>query len=157
VRPPLVSAPALSACLLIPLVLRTRLWVSESLHGIAAGWTSLHSRFLCRVCPTPYRMTPPRSPAHACSTPTSTDPAVDNLDCSLASVSSVLLDSPSETPKPQSQSLPSYRCPLVPSTFGAADLVSDDEVPVPCPHDPSRLCPVPSRTFCSCCGRLACR
>jgi hypothetical protein len=56
---------------------------------------------------------------------------VDSLDCSLASVSSAHLASPSETPRSLSQSLSSCQ----PCVFGASDLVSDDEVP--CLHVPS--------------------
>jgi hypothetical protein len=51
VRPPLTSTLTFSACLPIPLALRTRLWISQSPHRIAAGWTSLQSQpIFCSVC-----------------------------------------------------------------------------------------------------------
>jgi hypothetical protein len=51
VRPPLISTLTFCAGLLIPLVLRTCLRVSQSPHGIAAGWTSLQPwPVYCVVC-----------------------------------------------------------------------------------------------------------
>jgi hypothetical protein len=72
------------------------------------------------------------------STPPSVNPstAMDSLDCSIGSVSSVLLGSLFELPRPLAQSLPACCSPRVPCVFGALDLVSDGEVPTPYAHVP---------------------
>jgi hypothetical protein len=72
------------------------------------------------------------------STPPSVNPSItmDSLECSIGSVSSVLLGSLSEPPRPLAQSLPACRSPRVPCVFGALDLVSDGEVPTPDVHVP---------------------
>jgi hypothetical protein len=49
--------------------------------------------------------------------------------------------SPSEPPRPLSPSLPSCRSTQAPSAFDASNLVSDDEVPIPCPNIMSPLRP----------------
>jgi hypothetical protein len=43
-RPPLISTLTSSTCLLIPSILRTRLRVFQSQHGLAVAWTSLQLR-----------------------------------------------------------------------------------------------------------------
>jgi hypothetical protein len=87
------------------------------------------------VWPTPSHLTPPLPPARACSTPNSADSAatIDSPDCSHASVFSVLLGSPSHTPRLLSHPLSCFS-PKVPNLFDASDLVSDVEVPIPCLH-----------------------
>jgi hypothetical protein len=92
--------------------------------------------FLRGVCHTPFPLTPPRPPAHACSTPTSAASTytMESMYCSHASASSFLMDSPLETPGFCLTPFPV----VVPRAFDASDLVSDHEVPFPCLQ--CRLC-----------------
>jgi hypothetical protein len=140
----LSSALTFSACLLIPLVMRTCLRVPKSAHRLAAGWISLQplpvSYVVC-TCALLLPLTPPRPPAHACSAPSSADSAntMDSLDCSHAF--SVLMDYPSETPPLLSQYPLSCCSPQVSCLFGTLDLVSGRG-----PHSLT-ACPVPTGTF----------
>jgi hypothetical protein len=72
-----------------------------------------------------------RSPPHACST---------HGQSGLLS-SFCPFGSPSEPPRPLSPSLPSCRSSQAPSVFDYSNLVSDDEVPIPCSNIPSPLRP----------------
>jgi hypothetical protein len=124
----------------IPLILSTCLQVSQSQHRFAVSWISLQSRPVSyNVCTLP----PPQSLAHGCSTPSSVYSAttMGSLDCSQASVSSVLLDSPSATPRLLSPSHRFCRSLQVPCEFGALDPVSNGEAPVLCLHVPYRKQP----------------
>jgi hypothetical protein len=98
-------------------------------------WLDIIAAMVCLLCcvrRTPPPLTPPL-PAHACSTPRSaaSTTAMVSLDGSHASVSSVLMSSPSHLPRLLSQSLLSC-CAQAPCVSDASDLVSDDLVPIPC-------------------------
>jgi hypothetical protein len=67
---PLLSSLTFSACLLIPLVSRARLRVTQSPHGLAVGWTSLQPRPVSYVV---CALLLPPSPEHARSPPSSVD------------------------------------------------------------------------------------
>jgi hypothetical protein len=139
VRPPLISTLTFYAGLLIPLVLRTCLRVSQSPHGIAAGWTSLQPwPVYCVVCAL---LLPPCHLPYLLYAPV---PLLVLLILLLPETVWIahkpLLcpsGSPSATPRQLSPSHPFCRSHQVPCMFGALDLVSDDEVPFACLHAPT--------------------
>jgi hypothetical protein len=136
VCPPLISTLAFSACMLIPMVLRSRLQVVTKWNGCWLDVIAATVRFLRCVCPTPAPMPPPQSPARAYATPSTVDSftTMDSLYCSQDSVPSALLGPPSVIPRLLYPSRPSCCSHQVPCVFGALDPVSNDEVPIPCLH-----------------------
>jgi hypothetical protein len=82
--------------------------------------------FLCSMRPALSPMTPSQPPPRTCSTPCTIDTCT-TLGSMDASVASVLLGSPVESPQP----LPRFRISCCsPPVSGAPDQVSDDEVPI---------------------------
>lgn len=138
-HPPLISTLTSSACLPIPLVLRTLLWVSQLPHKVAAGWTSLQS------WPVSYAVCGLLLPAPLCT------PFPPPLLWTLLLPWTVRkVHSPLSFGAPLSQSLPSCRGPPVPCLELRIWSVMMRSLPF-------STCPVPSGTFCSCSDCLACR
>jgi hypothetical protein len=75
--------------------------VAEQTHRLLA-MLAVKACFLCSMCPAHSPATPSQPPAHACSTPCTTDTAttLDSLVGPPASVTSVLLGSPVMSPQP---------------------------------------------------------
>jgi hypothetical protein len=89
--------------------------------------------FLRSMCPALSSATPSRLLANNCSTPCTTDTAAtfDSIDGPPASVVSVLLGPPVESPQPLPGSRISCCSPQMSCVSGAPDQVSDDEIPIP--------------------------
>jgi hypothetical protein len=141
VRPQLSSTLTFSCLLADPLgfedppsgilvAVRIRCW----LHNIATT-----ASFLRCVCPNPSTLTLSRTLTHACSTTNSADSTTttDSLDGLHASV---IMGSPSVSPRLMSRSHLSCCSPEVPCVSDALDQVSNNEVPIPCLQVPS--CPL---------------
>jgi hypothetical protein len=110
----------------IQVAARTRCWLDVN----AATARFLRYSFTPDAFPTP------------CSTPSSAESTttMERLDCLHAFVSvgsSVVMGSPSETPRLLPRSHLSCCSPTMPCLSGASDPVSDDEDPIPCLHVPS--------------------
>jgi hypothetical protein len=97
------------------------------------------------MCPALSPATPSQPPAHACSTPCTTDTAttLDSLDGPPASVASVLLGFPVESPQLPPRSHISCCSPQASDVSGAPDLGGDDDVPL----RPLPVTPPPPRPF----------
>jgi hypothetical protein len=78
--------------------------------------------------------TPPQPPANAYSHPSTLESAatMDSLEGSRASVSCILMGSPSESPWLLRQSHISCCSSQMLCVSGTSDLVCDDKVPIPC-------------------------
>jgi hypothetical protein len=92
--------------------------------------------FLRSMCPALSPATFSQPPPQTYSTPCTTDTAttLDSMDGPPASVASVLLGSPVQSPRPLPRSCISCCSPQVSCVSGAPNQVSDDGVPIPRLH-----------------------
>jgi hypothetical protein len=155
-RHPLAHLPhpstlTFSACLLIPLGSRIHLRVLQLRNELVPGWICLRPRPVSHVVcvlPSP-PSTPSQPPAHACSTPRTTDTTA-SMDGPPASVTSVLLGSPVVSPQPlprscvSSCSLKCLACLVLPTRSAMMRFALQTFLRVTFPPRPSALSAVPS-------------